>query len=168
MTTCDFPPPGLSLNHVQIHSSGLLHVLQLQGFNKIYQAFNILIEKNCTKSIGNKSNIFRFHVPWSHEDIFRISSDGLPLQLSAKLHVPQPQNDSRMITLTLYTSADCQYEVTISTSFLQMLGQIIRCHWPSLQVYIISNLLLAYGAQLYSLSSKGKISHISLFFVPIH
>ncbi|XP_063790175.1 GPI inositol-deacylase isoform X2 [Pseudophryne corroboree] len=133
---------GFSSSHIKINSSGLLHILQLQGFNKIYQAFNILIKKNCTESIESKPNIFRLHVPWSHEDIIRISSDELPLQLSAKLHVPQPQNDSRMVMLTLYTSADCYYE-------------IVRCHWPSLQVYILSNLLLAYGAQLHYLSSTG-------------
>ncbi|XP_069839661.1 GPI inositol-deacylase isoform X2 [Dendropsophus ebraccatus] len=146
---------GLSSSHIKINSSGLLHVLSLHGFSKIYQAFNILIKRNCTPSIEMQSSIYRLHVPWSHEDLFRVPSDDLPLQLSAKLHIPQPQNDSKMVTLTLYTSKDCHYEVTISTSFVQMLGQIIRCHWPLLYVYIVSNLILAFGAQLYSISSKG-------------
>ncbi|XP_075686150.1 GPI inositol-deacylase isoform X2 [Rhinoderma darwinii] len=133
---------GLSSSHKKINSSGLLHVLSLQGFSQIYQAFNIFIERNCTRFTEMKSTIYRLHVPWSHEDIIRVPSEKLPLQLSAKLHVPQPQNDSRMVTLTLYTSKDCHYE-------------IIRCHWPSLHVYIVSNLLLAFGAQLYTISSKG-------------
>ncbi|XP_073503916.1 GPI inositol-deacylase isoform X2 [Phyllobates terribilis] len=106
-------------------------------------------------SFEMKSTIYRLRVPWSHEDIIRVPSDELPLQLSAKLHVPQPQNDSRMVKLTMYTSKDCHYKVTVYTSFVQMLGQIIRCHWPSLHVYIVSNLLLAFGAQLYTISSKG-------------
>ncbi|XP_077131736.1 GPI inositol-deacylase [Ranitomeya variabilis] len=146
---------GLSSSEVIITSSGLLHVLSLQGFSKIYQAFTILIERNCTQSIEMKSTIYRLHVPWSHEDIIRVPSDEFPLQLSAKLHVPRPQNDSRMVKLTMYTSKDCHYKVTVYTSFVQMLGQIIRCHWPSLHVYIVSNLLLAFGAQLYTISSKG-------------
>ncbi|XP_056391993.1 GPI inositol-deacylase isoform X2 [Hyla sarda] len=146
---------GLSSNHIKINSSGLLHVLCLQGFSKMYQAFNILIERNCTQSIDTTSTIYRLHVPWSHEDIIRVPSDDLPLQLSAKLHVPRPQNDSSMVTITLYTFKDCHYEVKIYTSFVQMLGQIIRIHWPLLNVYIVSNLLLAFGAQLYSISSKG-------------
>ncbi|XP_040297592.1 GPI inositol-deacylase isoform X2 [Bufo bufo] len=148
-------PFGLSLSHIKINSPGLINVLNLQGFNKIYQAFNIIIKRNCTQSIEMKSTIYRLHVPWSHEDVIRVPSDELPLQLSAKLHVPQPQNDSRMVKLTLYTSKDCHYEVTIYTSLVQMLGQIIRCHWPSLHVYIVSNLLLAFGAQLYTISNKG-------------
>ncbi|XP_073414248.1 GPI inositol-deacylase isoform X3 [Dendrobates tinctorius] len=146
---------GLSSSEVIINSSGLLHALNLQGFSKIYQAFTILIERNCTQSIEMKSTIYRLHVPWSYEDIIRVPSDEFPLQLSAKLHVPQPQNDSRMVKLTMYTSKDCHYKVTVYTSFVQMLGQIIRCHWPSLHVYIVSNLLLAFGAQLYTISSKG-------------
>ncbi|XP_071976998.1 GPI inositol-deacylase [Engystomops pustulosus] len=147
---------GLSSSNVKINSSGLFHVLNLQGFSKIYQAFNILIKRNCSQPIEMKTNIYRLHVPWSHEDIIRVPSDELPQQLSAKLHVPQPQNYTKVVTLTLYTSKDCLYEVTLSTSFVQMLGQIIRCHWPSLHVYIVSNLLLAFGAQLYSISSTGS------------
>ncbi|KAM3917086.1 GPI inositol-deacylase [Leptodactylus fuscus] len=147
---------GLSSSQTKINSSGLLHVLYLEGFSKIYQAFNILIERNCTRPIEMKSDIYRLHVPWSYEDVIRVPSDEMPLELSAKLHVPQPENDSRVVTLTLYTSKDCHYEVTIYTSFVQMLGQIIRCHWPSLHVYIVSNLLLAFGAQLYAISSKGS------------
>ncbi|KAM8934528.1 GPI inositol-deacylase [Pelodytes ibericus] len=146
---------GLSSTHVKLNSTGLLHVVQLQGFSKIYQAFDIVIEKNCTELAERKSDIYRFHVPWSHEDIFKTSSDGLPLTLSAKLHSTQPQNDSSVVALTLYTSADCDYEVTTYTSFVQVLGQMIRFHGPSLPVYILSNLLLAYGAQLYSLLNKG-------------
>ncbi|KAM4024325.1 GPI inositol-deacylase isoform 5-T5 [Anomaloglossus baeobatrachus] len=146
---------GLSSSEAMINSSGLLHILSLQGFSKIYQAFNILIERNCTQSKDMKSTIYRLYVPWSHEDIIRVPSDDLPLKLSAKLHVPQPQNDSRMVKLTMYTCKDCYYKVTVCTSFVQMLGQIIRCHWPSLHVYIVSNLLLAFGAQLYAISNKG-------------
>ncbi|XP_068100929.1 GPI inositol-deacylase isoform X3 [Hyperolius riggenbachi] len=146
---------GFSSNRININSSGLLHVLQLHGFSKIYQAFDLLIEKDCKQSTENVPNMFRFHVPWSNADIIRTSSNDAPLYLPVKLHEPQPQNHNRTASLTLYTSPDCNYEVTISTSFLQMLGQIIRFHGPSLPVYIMSNLLLAYGAQLYSLSRKG-------------
>ncbi|XP_066433377.1 GPI inositol-deacylase isoform X3 [Eleutherodactylus coqui] len=146
---------GLSSSHINISSSGLLHILHLQGFSEIYQAFTILIARSCAASSEMKSTIYRLHVPWSHEDVVRVPSDELPLQLSAKLHVPRPPNNSQPVTVTLYTSTDCLYEVTVYTSFTQMLGQIIRCHWPSLHVYIVSNLLLAFGAQLYSISSKG-------------
>ncbi|KAM4697806.1 GPI inositol-deacylase [Rhinophrynus dorsalis] len=76
--------------------------------------------------------------------------------MSAKLHAAQPQNDSSKITLTLYGPAVCGYEVTISTSFLEILGQVLRFHGTSLPVYTMSNLLLGYGAQLSSLLSKGN------------
>uniref|UniRef100_A0A8C5QKJ3 GPI inositol-deacylase n=1 Tax=Leptobrachium leishanense TaxID=445787 RepID=A0A8C5QKJ3_9ANUR len=147
---------GLSSSHIKLNSTGLLHIIHLQEFSKIYQAFDILIERNCTDLTERTYSIYRFHVPWSHEDIIRTSSDNeFPLKISAKLHAAKPQNDTNLITVTIYSSADCLYEVTIYTSFLQILGQIIRFHGPSLPVYILSNLLLAYGAQLHSLLGKG-------------
>ncbi|XP_075464311.1 GPI inositol-deacylase isoform X2 [Ascaphus truei] len=145
---------GISSSHIKLNSTGLLHIVQLQDFSQIYQAFNIYIERNCTKCKGRKPNIYRLHVPWSHEDLIR-SSEEFPVTISAKLHTARPQNDSSMVTLSLYTTEDCHYEVTIYTSFLQILGQVIRFHGPSLPVYIISNLLLAYGAQLSSLLVNG-------------
>ncbi|XP_063286277.1 GPI inositol-deacylase isoform X2 [Pelobates fuscus] len=146
---------GLSTSHIKVNSSGLLHMVQLQEFSKIYQAFDIIIQRNCTELAERKSSIYKFHVPWSHDDIIRTSSDDEPLKISAKLHAAQPEHCTDVITLTLYSSADCYYEVTIYTSFLQILGQIIRFYGPSLPVYILSNLLLAYGGQLHSLLSNG-------------
>ncbi|XP_068100928.1 GPI inositol-deacylase isoform X2 [Hyperolius riggenbachi] len=64
---------GFSSNRININSSGLLHVLQLHGFSKIYQAFDLLIEKDCKQSTENVPNMFRFHVPWSNADIIRTS-----------------------------------------------------------------------------------------------
>uniref|UniRef100_A0A8D2L2F4 GPI inositol-deacylase n=1 Tax=Varanus komodoensis TaxID=61221 RepID=A0A8D2L2F4_VARKO len=83
-------------------------------------------------------------------------------EISAKLHIAQPENDTTVPLLTIYSSSDCQYEVTIKTSFLQVLGQVIRFYGGALPVYIISNILLAYGRQLRSLISTGQCSD----FVP--
>uniref|UniRef100_A0A8C6XA32 GPI inositol-deacylase n=1 Tax=Naja naja TaxID=35670 RepID=A0A8C6XA32_NAJNA len=83
-------------------------------------------------------------------------------EISAKLHIAQPENDSTVPLLKMYSSSDCQYEVTVKTSFLQVLGQVIRLHGGTLPMYIISNILLAYRRQLRSLVSTGQCSD----FVP--
>ncbi|XP_053554532.1 GPI inositol-deacylase [Bombina bombina] len=146
---------GLSSSRFKLNSNGLYYIVQLQEFGKIYQGFHIDIEKKCTEPGETKSSIYRFQVPWSHEDLIRTSSDDFPISISAKLHAPQPENDSSMVTLLFYTSADCSHEVAIYTSFTQVLGQILRFHAASLPVHILSNILLAYGAQLGFLLNKG-------------
>uniref|UniRef100_A0A8C0GIZ6 GPI inositol-deacylase n=1 Tax=Chelonoidis abingdonii TaxID=106734 RepID=A0A8C0GIZ6_CHEAB len=83
-------------------------------------------------------------------------------EISAKLHIAQPENDSTVAVLNIYSSSDCQYEVTIKTSFSQVLGQVIRFHGVSLPVYVVSNILLAYGGQISALISTGHCSD----FVP--
>ncbi|XP_029461920.1 GPI inositol-deacylase [Rhinatrema bivittatum] len=153
---------GLSSSKVKLNSAGLVHNVQLQQFGQVYQAFNIFVERNC-QSLGEKKlSVYRLHVPWSHEDSTILSSDAVSTRISAKLHIAQPNNDSSIITLILYTSQDCQYEVTVKTSFMQILGQVIRFHGPSLPVFIISNILLAYGGQLNSLISKGHCMDFDL------
>nr|XP_033802288.1 GPI inositol-deacylase isoform X2 [Geotrypetes seraphini] len=146
---------GLYSNKVKLNSTGLIHNVQLQHFNQIYQAFNILVERHCQSVKERKLSVYRLRVPWSHEDSTVVSSDSLSTGIPAKLHVAQPVNDSSVITLILYSSQDCQYEVIVKTSFMQILGQVIRFHGPSLPVFIVSNILLAYGGQLKALISKG-------------
>uniref|UniRef100_A0A8C3TAQ3 GPI inositol-deacylase n=1 Tax=Chelydra serpentina TaxID=8475 RepID=A0A8C3TAQ3_CHESE len=111
---------------------------------------------------GRKTSVYRLHVPWSHEDSITVSKVPSFTEISAKLHIAQPENDSTVAVLNIYSSLDCQYEVTIKTSFSQVLGQVIRFHGGSLPVYVISNMLLAYGGQLSALISTGQCSDFVL------
>ncbi|XP_030065140.1 GPI inositol-deacylase isoform X1 [Microcaecilia unicolor] len=146
---------GLYSSKVKLNSSGLVHNVQLQHFNQIYQAFNILIERHCQSVKERKLSVYRLRVPWSLEDSTVISSDAVSTGIPAKLHVAQSVNDSSVVTLILYSSQDCQFEISVKTSFMQILGQVIRFHGPSLPVFIVSNILLAYGGQLKALISEG-------------
>ncbi|KAJ7418138.1 hypothetical protein WISP_60640 [Willisornis vidua] len=56
-------------------------------------------------------------------------------------------------------------KVTLKTSLLQVLGQIIRFHAGAFPVYIVSNILLTYGGQLSTLRSTGQCSDFSLELV---
>ncbi|POI28955.1 hypothetical protein CIB84_007295, partial [Bambusicola thoracicus] len=56
-------------------------------------------------------------------------------------------------------------KVILKTSFLQILGQIIRFHAGALPVYVVSNILLTYGGQLNTLMSTGQCSEFSLELV---
>ncbi|XP_053328203.1 GPI inositol-deacylase [Spea bombifrons] len=146
---------GLSSSIIKLNSTGLLHFVQLEEFNRIYQAYDIVVKRNCTGSSEREFSIYRFHVPWSYEDFYRISSNNSPLVMSAKLHTVQPQSNHNAAVLILYATAGCPHEVTISASVLQHIGQILRFYGPCLPVYSMSYLLFAYRVQLYNLLRTG-------------
>ncbi|XP_069716818.1 GPI inositol-deacylase isoform X1 [Phaenicophaeus curvirostris] len=156
---------GLSSSKILLNSSGLLYNVQLQHFNQIYQAFKIFIESHCQSLKERKPSVYRLHVPWSREDSIIVAKVPSFTEISAKLHIARPQNDSRVPELNIYSSSDCQYEVILKTSLLQILGQIIRFHAGALPVYVISNILLTYGGQLSTLMSTGQCSDFSLELV---
>ncbi|XP_015268706.1 PREDICTED: GPI inositol-deacylase [Gekko japonicus] len=153
---------GLSSSKIVLNSTGLIHNVQLQHFGQIYQAFTLNVESHCQSLKERKPSVYRLHIPWSHEDSLTLSQVPSTTEIPAKLHVARPENDTAVPVLNIYSSPDCQYEVTIRTSFLQVLGQVIRFHGGTLPVYIISNILLAYGRQLKSLISTGHCSDFVL------
>ncbi|XP_056204456.1 GPI inositol-deacylase isoform X2 [Falco biarmicus] len=143
---------GLSSSKILLNSTGLLYNVQLQHFNQIYQAFKIYIESHCQSFEERKPSVYRLHIPWSHEDSVTVAKVPSSTEISAKLHIAQPKNDSRVPELNIYSSSDCQYE-------------IIRFHGGALPVYIVSNILLTYGGQLSTLISTGQCSDFSLELV---
>uniref|UniRef100_A0A803Y235 GPI inositol-deacylase n=1 Tax=Meleagris gallopavo TaxID=9103 RepID=A0A803Y235_MELGA len=140
---------GLSSSKILLNSTGLFYNVQLQHFNQVYQAFKIHVESHCQSLIGKYtcSKLFlSFSVPSFTE-------------ISAKLHMAQPENESRFPVLNIYSSSDCQYEVS-KKHFI-----IIRFHAGALPVYVVSNILLTYGGQLSTLLSTGQCSEFSLELV---
>ncbi|NWH63765.1 PGAP1 deacylase, partial [Geococcyx californianus] len=159
---------GLSSSKILLNSSGLLYNVQLQHFNQIYQAFKIYIESHCQSLKERKPSVYRLHIPWSHEDSIIVAKVPSLTEISAKLHIAQPQNDSRVPELNIYSSSDCQYEIFIYISYAYpyiLVFQIIRFHAGALPVYVISNILLTYGGQLSTLMSTGQCSDFALELV---
>ncbi|NXA40743.1 PGAP1 deacylase, partial [Eudromia elegans] len=153
---------GLSSREILLNLTGLLYNVQLQHFDQIYQAFKIYIKSHCQLPKERKPSVYRLHIPWSHEDSVTVAKVPSSTEISAKLHVAQPEGESRVPVLAIYSSPDCHYEVILKTSLLQILGQIIRFHGCSLPVYVVSNILLTYGGQLSTLISTGQCSEFSL------
>ncbi|GCB65902.1 GPI inositol-deacylase isoform X2 [Scyliorhinus torazame] len=147
---------GASTNRIFINSTGLLHKIQLQDFNQIYQAFKIHVRSQCQFTHGKTEDVYRFHVPWSHEDFVVTTSAPSSTVIFAKLHRARPENDSSVPELQLHTARCCRYEITIRTSFLEVLGQLIRFHGIYLPMYVVANILLAFGRQLMHLYSEGR------------
>ncbi|NXJ89392.1 PGAP1 deacylase, partial [Corythaixoides concolor] len=161
---------GLSSSKILLNSTGLLYNVQLQHFNQIYQAFKIYIESHCQSLKERKPSVYRLHIPWSHEDSIIVAKVPSFTEISAKLHIAQPQNDSRVPELNIYSSSDCQYEVSNTNLFYSyypyiLVFQIVRFHAGTLPVYIVSNILLTYGGQLSTLISTGQCSDFSLELV---
>ncbi|XP_027721774.1 GPI inositol-deacylase isoform X2 [Vombatus ursinus] len=145
---------GLTSRQIKLNSNGLFYTVPLLNFGQIYQAFKIDIKSKCA-STKEKNNVFRLHIPWAHEDLMITSKAPTSTEVSLKLHVAQPENDSHAAVFHMFTSSECRYEITIRTSFLQILGQVIRFHGGALPAYILSSILLTYGGQLQSLTSVG-------------
>ncbi|NWU77434.1 PGAP1 deacylase, partial [Onychorhynchus coronatus] len=161
---------GLSSSKILLNSTGLHYNIQLQHFNQIYQAFKIYIESHCQSLKERKPSVYRLHIPWSHEDSIVVAKVPSLTEISAKLHIAQPQNDSRAPELNIYSSSDCQYEVSNTVLFSSyypciLVFQIVRFHAGAFPVYIVSNILLTYGGQLSALRSTGQCSDFSLELV---
>ncbi|XP_057614431.1 GPI inositol-deacylase [Chionomys nivalis] len=147
---------GLTSRKVILNLSGLYYNIELLNFEQIYQAFKVNVVSKCSRGKGEeKTSIYKLHIPWSYEDSLTIAQVPSSTEISLKLHVAQPENDSHVALLKMYTSSDCKYEVTIKTSFPQILGQVVRFHGGAFPAYVVSSILLAYGGQLSSLFSTG-------------
>uniref|UniRef100_A0A8C3VK81 GPI inositol-deacylase n=1 Tax=Catharus ustulatus TaxID=91951 RepID=A0A8C3VK81_CATUS len=136
---------GLSSSKILLNSTGLIYNVQLQHFNQIGLVF----------LLGYKDS--SDHVTWC----FRVPSLA---EISAKLHIAQPHDDSSLPQLIIYSSPDCQYEVSKHYPFI-LVFQIVRFHAGAFPVYIVSNILLTYGGQLSTLRSTGQCSDFSLELV---
>uniref|UniRef100_A0A8U8ANV7 GPI inositol-deacylase n=1 Tax=Geospiza parvula TaxID=87175 RepID=A0A8U8ANV7_GEOPR len=134
---------GFSSSKILLNSTGLLYNVQLQHFNQV-------------RMLLKKPSVYRLHIPWSYEDSITVAKVPSLAEISAKLHIAQPHSDSSLPELNIYSSPDCQYEVILKTSLLQVLGQIVRFHAGAFPVYIVSNILLTYGGQLSTLRSTGS------------
>ncbi|XP_068926261.1 GPI inositol-deacylase isoform X1 [Petaurus breviceps papuanus] len=146
---------GLTSKQIKLNSNGLFYTVPVMNFGQIYQAFIMEVKSKCASTKVEKNNVFRLHIPWAHEDFMTTSKAPTSTEISLKLHVAQPENDSHVAVFHMFTSSECRYEITIRTSFLQILGQVIRFHGGALPAYIMSSILLTYGGQLQSLISIG-------------
>uniref|UniRef100_A0A2K5PC62 GPI inositol-deacylase n=1 Tax=Cebus imitator TaxID=2715852 RepID=A0A2K5PC62_CEBIM len=115
---------GLSSRKVVINTSGLYYNIELLNFGQIYQAFKINVVSKCSAVKEEITSIYKLHIPWSYEDSLTIAQVPSSTEISVKLHIAQPENYSHVALLKMYTSSDCKYEVTIKTSFSQILGQV--------------------------------------------
>ncbi|NWJ10904.1 PGAP1 deacylase, partial [Crypturellus undulatus] len=156
---------GLSSRKILLNSTGLLYNVQLQHFDQIYQAFKIYIESHCQLPKERKPSVYRLHIPWSHEDSITVAKVPSFTEISAKLHIARPENDSSVPVLNIYSSSDCQYEVSNASVFWSLFVCIIRFHGCSLPVYVVSNILLTYGGQLSTLMSTGQCSEFPVELV---
>lgn len=146
---------GLTVTDVSINSSGLLHTLQLQDFHQVYQAFRITIMSHCKTNKDRLPSVYRVSVPWFREDSFAMSSTPSVSEIFSMLHSSRPDNTSSAM-LQLHTAPNCQYKVSIRTSFPKVLGQILRFCGPLLPVYCALALLLMIRVQLSSVRRSGR------------
>uniref|UniRef100_W5MD90 GPI inositol-deacylase n=1 Tax=Lepisosteus oculatus TaxID=7918 RepID=W5MD90_LEPOC len=162
---------GMSIREVTLSSPALFHTVELLDFHQVYQAFKVTIESQCKGTRGKDfftlsdsselviegrlPSVYRLQVPWFREDSFTAASVPSVTEIFAKLHTSRPDNSSSAI-LQLHTSPDCQYKVSVQTSFFQVLGQVLRFCGPVLPVYMAVCILLACEGQVYSLIHTGR------------
>ncbi|TSM60577.1 GPI inositol-deacylase [Bagarius yarrelli] len=146
---------GLTVSDITVNTSGLLHTLQLQHFHQVYQAFKITVSSQCKDAKERLPSIYRLNVPWFQEDFFITA--GLPsvTEISAMLHTSRQDNTSSAL-FQLHAAPNCQYKISMRTSFPKVLGQILRFCGPAMPVYVAVALLLALKNQLSSVQRTGR------------
>lgn len=151
---------GFPAGDVTINSSGLLHNVQLLHFHQVYQAFRISVASQCRGTRDRLPSVYRIRVPWFREDSFTTASTPSLAEISAMLHTSRPDNASTVL-LQLHTAPNCQYKVSIRTSFPKVLGQVLRFCAPLVPVYMAVTLLLACRGQLCSVLMSGGAADMS-------
>ncbi|XP_018534163.1 GPI inositol-deacylase [Lates calcarifer] len=151
---------GLTLSDVTVNSSGLLHTIELQHFNQVYQAFRINVASQCKVHKDRLPNVYRIMVPWFREDSLTTVSVPSVTEISGMLHTSRPDNTSGVL-LQLHTAPNCQYKVSIRTSLPRVLGQILRFCGPMVPVYTAVTLLLACGGQLSTILKSRRAAGMS-------
>ncbi|XP_038125707.1 GPI inositol-deacylase isoform X2 [Cyprinodon tularosa] len=146
---------GFSVGEVTVNSSGLLHQVQLLHFHQVYQAFRISVVSSCRGNADRLPSVYRLRVPWFREDSFTTASVPSASEISGMLHTSRPGNFSNVL-LQLHTAPNCQYKVSIRTSFPKVLGQVLRFCGPMVPVYTAVTLLLACRGQLCSILRSGR------------
>ncbi|TNN49953.1 GPI inositol-deacylase [Liparis tanakae] len=132
---------GLTAGDVSVNSSGLLHIIQLQHFHQVYQAFRISVASQCKVNKDRLPGVYRVHVPWFREDSLTTASVPSVTEISGMLHTSRPDNASAVL-LQLHTAPNCQYKVSVRTSLPRVLGQ-------------------ACGGQLSSILKSGRAAQMS-------
>ncbi|XP_041718881.1 GPI inositol-deacylase-like [Coregonus clupeaformis] len=146
---------GMTVSDVTLNSTGLLHTIELQHFHQVYQAFRISVVSHCKVTKADRlPNVYRMKVPWFREDSVTTSSVPSVTEISGMLHTSRPDNTSGVL-LQLHTAPNCQYKVSVRTSFPRVLGQVLRFCGPVLPVYTAVALLLACGGQMSSVVRTG-------------
>ncbi|XP_026862614.2 GPI inositol-deacylase [Electrophorus electricus] len=145
---------GLTTSDITINSSGLLHTIQLKHFHQVYQAFKIIVTSHCMATKDRLPNIYRIKVPWFREDSFVTAGIPSVTEMSGMLHTSRHDNTSSAL-LQLHTSPNCQYKVSVRSSFSKVLGQVLRSCGPVLLVYTAAVLLLALRRQLGCIIQTG-------------
>uniref|UniRef100_A0A8C1CI38 GPI inositol-deacylase n=1 Tax=Cyprinus carpio carpio TaxID=630221 RepID=A0A8C1CI38_CYPCA len=139
---------------VQVHIPDSIIKVNLFVFLQVYQAFRITITSHCKTTKDRLPSVYRLRVPWFHEDSFDTASIPSVSEIYSMLHSSSPDNASSAL-LQLHTAPNCQYKVSIRTSFPKVLGQILRFCGPVLPVYSAVVLLLMIRTQLSSIKRSG-------------
>ncbi|XP_034741878.1 GPI inositol-deacylase [Etheostoma cragini] len=151
---------GLTVSDVSVNSSGLLHTIELENFDQVYQALRINVASQCKVHQDRLPNVYRINVPWFREDSLTTASVPSVTEISGMLHTSRPDNASGVL-LQLHTAPNCQYKVSIRTSLPRVLGQILRFCGPLVPVYTAVTLLLACGGQLSSILDSRRAAGMS-------
>ncbi|XP_027878010.1 GPI inositol-deacylase isoform X1 [Xiphophorus couchianus] len=151
---------GFQASDITVNSSGLLHNIQLLHFHQVYQAFRISVVSQCRGTRDRLPSVYRMRVPWFQEDSFTTASAPSATEISGMLHTSRPDNSSSVL-LQLHTAPNCQYKVSVRTSFPKVLGQVLRFCGPLVPVYTAVALLLACGGQLSSILASGRAADMS-------
>uniref|UniRef100_A0A673N6A2 GPI inositol-deacylase n=1 Tax=Sinocyclocheilus rhinocerous TaxID=307959 RepID=A0A673N6A2_9TELE len=124
-------------------------------FQGIYQML-ITITSHCKTTKDRLPSVYRLRVPWFREDSFDTASIPSVSDIYSMLHTSRPDNASSAL-LQLHTAPNCQYKVSIRTSFPKVLGQVC------LQCGISFGMLLTFNLRVFLIFKRICFSLDSVF-----
>ena len=121
----------------------------------LWQVYNILLSMN-----NGPIPLIHFHVPWSNEDLYNLVSlrdpsspsktlpKTLDRQMRLKLHRLPRSSIHQYPSLELFLDPNSSYTLRISSSFLDILSQLIRYYIFLLPTFLFTVLCVSYFLQV--------------------
>ena len=121
----------------------------------LWQVYNVYLSSD-----SEQIPLIHFHVPWSNEDLYNLVSlrnpsspstvlpKSLHRQMRLKLHRPPRFSLNQYPSLELFLDPNSSYTLQISSSFLDILSQLVRYYIFLLPTFLFTVLCVSYFLQV--------------------
>uniref|UniRef100_T1IRN3 GPI inositol-deacylase n=1 Tax=Strigamia maritima TaxID=126957 RepID=T1IRN3_STRMM len=136
--------------------NAVFYNITLVGFNTLWQAYSVKVTPLCKRCKNNFTSVMRFYVPWNNEDVYTLINCTDGGQTVVKLQSAKPDVPYSDPQIHFYLDPQCQFRITVSGAFSDILGQIVRHYSSQIFVLAVAVLIEVLSAQLSTYLDDGK------------